>query len=134
MLEGHRRAAGTVRIVYQLKGCITGEMPFGETGQGEGGRSADERRVPEVDAVVAELAEAPAVTEQAKGSLVLVYGIPADRAFDVLTWCSQQTNTRLRTIAEQLVGGFAECEPAPDLRTRFDHLLLTAHQRTRQQG
>ena len=85
MLEGHRRAAGTVRIVYQLKGCITGEMPFGETGQGEGGRSADERRVPEVDAVVAELAEAPAVTEQAKGALVLVYGIPGDRAFDVLT-------------------------------------------------
>ena len=85
MLEGHRRAVGTVRIVYQLKGCITGEMPFGETGQGEGGRSADERRVPEVDAVVAELAESPAVTEQAKGALVLVYGIPGDRAFDVLT-------------------------------------------------
>ncbi len=64
---------------------------------------------------------------------MLVYGIPADRAFDVLTWCSQQTNTRLRTIAEQLVTGFVECEPAADLRTRFDHLLLTAHQRTRQQ-
>ena len=65
---------------------------------------------------------------------MLVYGIPADRAFDVLTWCSQQTNTRLRTIAEQLVTGVVECEPAADLRTRFDHLLLTAHQRTRQQG
>ena len=86
-----------------------------------------------VDAVVAELAESRAVIEQAKGALMLVYGIPADRAFDVLTWCSQQTNTRLRTIAEQLIAGFAECEPAADLRTRFDHLLLAAHQRTRQQ-
>lgn len=87
-----------------------------------------------VDAAVAELAESRAVIEQATGALMLVYGIPADRAFDVLTWCSQQTNTRLRTIAEQLVTGFVECEPAADLRTRFDHLLLTAHQRTRQQG
>ena len=59
---------------------------------------------------------------------MLVYGIPADRAFDILTWRSQETNTRLRTLAEQLVIGLSECEPDAGLRAWFDHLLLTAHQ------
>jgi len=82
-----------------------------------------------VDEAVAELAESRAVIEQAKGALMLVYGINAARAFDILTWRSQETNTRLRTIAERIVAGFAECEPGTELRTQFDHLLLTAHQR-----
>ncbi|MFC9837421.1 PAS and ANTAR domain-containing protein [Rhodococcus sp. NPDC127530] len=81
-----------------------------------------------VDEAVAALAQSPAVIEQAKGALMLVYGIPADRAFDVLTWRSQETNTRLRTLAEQLVIGLSECEPDTGLRAWFDHLLLTAHQ------
>lgn len=34
---------------------------------------------------------------------MLVYGINADRAFDVLTWRSQQTNTKLRTLAQNIV-------------------------------
>ncbi|MFC9838770.1 PAS and ANTAR domain-containing protein [Rhodococcus sp. NPDC127530] len=82
-----------------------------------------------VDEAVASLTESRAVIEQAKGALMLIYGIPADRAFDVLAWRSQQTNTRLRTLAEQLVTGLGECEPGPGLRTRFDHLLLTAHEK-----
>ncbi len=82
-----------------------------------------------VDEVVVELEQSRAVIEQAKGALMLVYGISADRAFDILTWRSQETNTRLRAIAEQIVRGFSECEPDTGLRTRFDHLLLTAHQR-----
>ncbi|MFC9549930.1 PAS and ANTAR domain-containing protein [Rhodococcus sp. NPDC056960] len=85
-----------------------------------------------VDEAVAELAQSRAVIEQAKGALMLVYGIPAARAFDILTWRSQETNTRLRTIAEQIVAGLADCEPDTHLRTRFDHLILTAHERARQ--
>ena len=81
-----------------------------------------------VDETVAELEQSRAVIEQAKGALMLVYGIPADRAFDILTWRSQETNTRLRTIAEHIVAAFDELEPDTGLRTRFDHLLLTAHQ------
>ena len=46
-----------------------------------------------VDEAVAELEQSRAVIEQAKGALMLVYGISADRAFDVLVWRSQQTNT-----------------------------------------
>ncbi|MCQ4117992.1 PAS and ANTAR domain-containing protein [Rhodococcus tibetensis] len=84
-----------------------------------------------VDEAVAELSESRAVIDQAKGALMLVYGIPAARAFDVLAWRSQHTNTRLRTLAEQIVTGLIEYEPDAGLRTWFDHLLLNAHQQTR---
>lgn len=82
-----------------------------------------------VDEAVAELEQSRVVIEQAKGALMLVYGIPADRAFDVLVWRSQETNTRLRLLAEVLIAGFGQCEPGATLRTQFDHLLLTAHER-----
>ncbi|WP_068007528.1 PAS and ANTAR domain-containing protein [Nocardia pseudobrasiliensis] len=77
-----------------------------------------------------ELYEARAVIEQAKGALMLVYGIGPEQAFRVLTWRSQETNTKLRTLAQQLIteivalGGLSV-----ESRTRFDHLLLTVHER-----
>jgi hypothetical protein len=40
-LERHYRAAGAVRIEYQLQGRATGELPFGEIGQVTVGRSAE---------------------------------------------------------------------------------------------
>jgi PAS domain S-box-containing protein len=83
-----------------------------------------------VDEVVAELAQSRAVIEQAKGALMLVYGISADRAFDILAWRSQDTNTRLRAIAESFVAGLADLDPdEAGLRHRVDHLLLTVHSR-----
>ncbi|MDT2004801.1 ANTAR domain-containing protein [Rhodococcus opacus] len=89
---------------------------------------AQETEVQEsVDEVVAELARSRAVIEQAKGALMLVYGITAERAFDVLTWHSQETNTKLRAIAEHLVTAFAGGLDTPDeFRRRFDHLLLSS--------
>ncbi|MFV9454460.1 PAS and ANTAR domain-containing protein [Rhodococcus sp. NM-2] len=84
-----------------------------------------------VDEAVAELQESRAVIEQAKGALMLVYGISADRAFDVLVWRSQETNTRLRILAELIIAGFGQCETGTGLRTQFDHLLLTAHEGAR---
>ncbi|MFD7008444.1 PAS and ANTAR domain-containing protein [Rhodococcus jostii] len=85
-----------------------------------------------VDEAVAELAQSRAVIEQAKGALMLVYGITADRAFDILTWRSQQTNTRLRTLADQFVAGLDGLEPDDaGLRRRVDHLLLTVHHHDR---
>ncbi len=39
---------------------------------------------------------------QAKGIPTLVYAIPADRVFDVLTWHSQETNVKVLDIAEKL--------------------------------
>ncbi|MET8799356.1 PAS and ANTAR domain-containing protein [Nocardia sp. NPDC004568] len=74
---------------------------------------------------------ARAVIEQAKGALMVVYGISADQAFRVLIWRSQETNTKLRALAAQLVAELPTVDyAAPALRTEFDHLLLTVHERT----
>jgi ANTAR domain len=55
---------------------------------------------------VAEIVERRAVIEQAKGVLMAVYGIDQQTAFNLLRWGSQHSNTKLRTVAEQLVTGF----------------------------
>lgn len=34
--------------------------------------------------------------------LMIVYGISAERAFDILIWCSEQKNVKLRQVSEQL--------------------------------
>ncbi|MFE3289177.1 PAS and ANTAR domain-containing protein [Rhodococcus sp. NPDC059234] len=74
-----------------------------------------------------ELIESRADIEQAKGALMVVYGVSADRAFDVLTWCSQQANVKLRVIAEKIVATLPTAIDLPGgLRDRFDHILLTA--------
>lgn len=73
---------------------------------------------------------ARAVIEQAKGALMLVYSISAEQAFRVLIWRSQETNTKLRTLAARLVEELPRIEQASAaLRTEFDHLLLTVHER-----
>lgn len=73
-----------------------------------------------------EVVEARATIEQAKGVLMAVYGIDADHAFEVLVWCSQESNVKLRVIAEQLVAALPTAvKMPPDLRSRFDHLLLS---------
>ncbi|MGW5309501.1 ANTAR domain-containing protein [Nocardia thailandica] len=71
--------------------------------------------------------------EQAKGALMLIYGLTSDQAFRLLQWRSQESNTRLRALATQLV---AELRPIskeiPQFRNRFDHRLLTLHERVRE--
>lgn len=82
------------------------------------------------DGGLADLHESRAAIEQAKGALMLVYGISAEKAFDVLVWRSQETNTKLRRLAQRLVAELSEAANAPTgLRTVFDHLLLTVHER-----
>lgn len=77
------------------------------------------------DEVIAEVSPARRSIEQAKGMLMLVYGITADRAFDVLVWHSQETNVKVRDVTEQLLSRVASGFDVPStLRTRFDHLLL----------
>ncbi|MDH6291960.1 PAS and ANTAR domain-containing protein [Rhodococcus opacus] len=89
-------------------------------------RAQDRRDI--TDEIVAELEQSRAVIEQAKGMLMFAYAISADRAFDILTWRSQQTNTKLRVVAECLVAAVADATLLPDaVRSRFDHVLLAAH-------
>ncbi|WP_199253418.1 PAS and ANTAR domain-containing protein [Mycolicibacterium mengxianglii] len=83
-----------------------------------------------MDAAVAEFASTRACIEQAKGMLMVTYGIDADRAFDILVWRSQDTNTKVRELASQLVADFAgQLKIDARMRKSADHLLLTAHTR-----
>ncbi len=90
----------------------------------------DDRRS-EMSAQVAEFAENRAAIEQAKGMLMVVYGIEASAAFDLLRWRSQQTNVKLRLLAEQIIVEFRALQSDGVLPTRevYDQVLMTAHQR-----
>lgn len=82
--------------------------------------------------VLPEFAAARETIDRAKGVVMFVYGVSADRAFDILKWRSQETNTKLRDIAAQLLQDVAadgvELIPQRN-RELFDHILLTTHER-----
>ncbi|WP_442939630.1 ANTAR domain-containing protein [Nocardia sp. CY41] len=67
-----------------------------------------------------------AVIEQAKGMLMLVYGIGEQQAFALLRSCSQHTNVRLRELAGRILtelptaGGQAATAP---LRVDLNRIL-----------
>ncbi|MGV0795051.1 PAS and ANTAR domain-containing protein [Mycolicibacterium sp. XJ1819] len=84
-----------------------------------------------VTEAVAEIAEARGVIEQTKGMLMLIYRISADSAFELLRWRSQETNTKLRRLAEQIAKDFLDLKYEEELPARgvYDRLLLTAHHR-----
>jgi hypothetical protein len=48
-----------------------------------------------------------AAIEQAKGALMLAYGIDADAAFAILRQCSEHANLKLNVLAERMVERFA---------------------------
>ena len=90
----------------------------------------DRARRAALDESLPDLFDARAAIEQAKGVLMLVYRIDADQAFKLLLWRSQQTNTKLRALAAQLVSELDTVElSGTDLRRQIDHLLLTVHER-----
>ena len=89
-----------------------------------------ETRQEVLDETLPGLFEARAVIEQAKGVLMAIYRVSAEQAFGVLRWRSQETNTKLRALAKQLLTEVATLPPpAADVQSEFDHLLLTVHQR-----
>ncbi|MFE3262261.1 PAS and ANTAR domain-containing protein [Nocardia sp. NPDC059229] len=81
-----------------------------------------------LDDLLPQILQHRVVIEQAKGALMLVYGISAEQAFRVLVWRSQDTNIRLRELAARLIGEIATIQISPATRSQFDHLLLTLHQ------
>nr|WP_306362374.1 ANTAR domain-containing protein [Nocardia sp. CC227C] len=83
-----------------------------------------------LDETLPGLFENRAVIEQAKGVLMRVYRINAEQAFEVLRWRSQETNTKIRDLAAQLIAELESVPPVPPhVRSRFDRLLLTVHER-----
>jgi hypothetical protein len=105
---------------------------FGLPTDGKDGRVPDERIFQtSVSDAVAEIAARRAIIEQAKGMLMLVYGITSDAAFSLLKWRSQETNTKLRAIAEQMVVDFQafNADHGQVARDGFNALLMTGHAR-----
>ncbi|MEV6772012.1 PAS and ANTAR domain-containing protein [Nocardia sp. NPDC051030] len=79
---------------------------------------------------LSQVVDARAVIEQAKGVLMRMYRINAEQAFKVLVWRSQETNVKLRDLAEQLISELPSVPPAsPETVAAFDHILLTLHER-----
>jgi hypothetical protein len=88
--------------------------------------SSDRAREDLISARVAEITEHRAVIEQAKGMLMLVYGLDDEAAFDLLRWRSQSNNVKLRRLAEKIVEDFrAVRDDGITSRSAFDHVLLT---------
>jgi ANTAR domain/PAS fold len=88
-----------------------------------------------ITAKVNEITEHRAVIEQAKGMLMLVYGLDAQGAFDLLKWRSQESNVKVRRLAHQIVEDFcAVGDNAIGSRSAFDHMLLTAEVRATGDG
>lgn len=90
---------------------------------------SDQEREDLFTAKLAEIAEQRSGIEQAKGMLMLIYGIGDDAAFDLLKWLSQEANVKLRLLAERIRDEFRNAGPSLTPQSDFDHLLLTAHQR-----
>jgi fructose-specific component phosphotransferase system IIB-like protein len=146
-LDEIRRTAGafsTRHRILDTRGevhhvVVVGDQLFDDAGQVVGTHgfyvdvtpSMTQARDESVTEAVAEIAEARSGIEQAKGMLMLVYRINADSAFELLRWRSQETNTKLRPLAEQIAKDFLELsyEDALPVRAVYDRLLLTAHLR-----
>jgi ANTAR domain len=93
-------------------------------------RSTEEDQTTITEAV-AEIVKHRSTIEQAKGVLMMVYGIDADVAFDILEWRSQESNIKLRLLAERLMSQFQSLryDEAPPRRSTFDHIRMTVAQR-----
>ena len=59
-----------------------------------------------------------------------VYRVTADAAFDLLIWRSQESNVRVRALAEQVLIDIQSSKyDSLNSRETFDELFLTAHVR-----
>ncbi|WP_344771809.1 PAS and ANTAR domain-containing protein [Nocardioides panacisoli] len=76
------------------------------------------------DAAVAASAAARETIEQAKGVLMLAYGLDADAAFAMLKWWSRNRNVKVRDVADRLLAVAREGHVShPGLRRLLDALL-----------
>lgn len=84
-----------------------------------------------MSAAVAEIADNRSGIEHGKAMLMLVYGVDVGGAFDLLRWRSQETNVKLRVLAERIVREFAALSKGESWppRSVFDRVLSTAHLR-----
>lgn len=74
-------------------------------------------------AAVREATASRAAIEQAKGALMLVYGLDPESAFQLLSWQSQRSNRKLRDLAEHMIAAAIGLEPGDGARQRIDAVL-----------
>lgn len=74
---------------------------------------------PAIDGAIGEMMVNRATIEQAKGAIMLAYGITADAAFEILRTASQTGNTKLHELAERFVALLAV-----EVRLPVDHAAL----------
>lgn len=105
--------AASLRGVFSLEGHVvdlTAEL------QAVGERAGGE--------AVAAAMEGRSAIEQAKGGLMLAYGLGADQAFALLRWWSRNHNVRVRLLAERLMAAAQEGRHSDQkLRAAFDDVL-----------
>ncbi len=80
----------------------------------------------QVNQHIGEFREHQGVIEQAKGMLMLTYGVDRDRAFEVLRWRSQEENCKLHDVAQGIVDAVAARIDLPEqVRQEFDQVVLS---------
>jgi ANTAR domain/PAS fold len=129
------RIIDTRGVVHNV--VVGGDQIFGDDGTVIGTNGyyvditpIDQGRQKVITEAVSEIAENRGVIEQTKGMLMMVYGVSADAAFKLLQWRSQETNVKLRVIAERIATDFTGTfDGAVSQRSKYDQLLLTAHLR-----
>jgi PAS domain S-box-containing protein len=136
IIDAHGRTREVIVVSEQLHddtGTAIGLSGFyiDVTPSGRSRAQAERDREQAVTEALAGIAENREVIDQAKGMLMLVYQVEADKAFDLLRWRSQSTNVKLRALAQQLVKDFMALrrEQGEPTRSAFDRTLLTAHTR-----
>ncbi|WP_216910681.1 ANTAR domain-containing protein [Nocardia noduli] len=131
----HHRVIDTAGVHHQV--MVVGDGMFDATGTVVGtqgyfidltasiatyGREA-------LDEVLPDLVTSRADIEQAKGILILAYGLSPEQAFATLRWRSQETNVKLRTLARRLVAAARALRGGPPRqRLQMDHILLSLHE------
>jgi PAS domain S-box-containing protein len=73
---------------------------------------------------IKEVVKSRATIEQAKGILMAAYGIDADRAFGILTWRSQLTHVKVKTVAAQFLAAATQQGLSAESVSTIDRLLL----------
>lgn len=130
------RIVDTAGVVHQV--VVVGDQFCDDEGKvvGNYGFYVDvtpESRTDREDSITAKaaaIAERRGTIEQAKGMLMVVYGLDEDAAFNVLKSLSQVHNIKLGLLAQQIAEDFSTLgEAHVAARPEFDQLLLTAHLR-----
>ncbi len=140
LLESCLRNGELFSFLYRLidasgqlrSALIAGEGIFGRDGQVTGLRGylidvtkpQNRARSRGAASTLRKAIAARAVIEQAKGALMLVYGLDAAAAFALLSWQSQHANIKLRELAERLVAAVgANASASSAIRRRLDEIV-----------